>query len=116
LNIATESLLSGTAGVSYSQSMAVEGGVGPYIWVARGAPPGLMLGGNGTLTGIPASAGEYTAAVTVLDDSTPTQVSEQSFGLGDPVADARSRWLITVAATGSPINGGTRDGGRRLCI
>jgi len=81
LNIAAESLPSGSPSVSYSQTITAEGGVGPYIWVASGLPPGLTLGANGALTGIPTTAGEYTASITVLDDSTPTQVSEQSFSL-----------------------------------
>jgi hypothetical protein len=61
--------------------MAAAGGVAPYIWVAAGLPPGLMLGSDGALNGIPAAAGEYTASITVLDDSTPTQASERSFSL-----------------------------------
>ena len=81
LNIATESLPTGSTGVTYSQTMTAEGGVGPYVWVASGLPPGLMLGSDGALTGSPNTAGAYTSSITVLDDSTPTQVSEQSFSL-----------------------------------
>jgi hypothetical protein len=81
LSIATASLPSGSIGVPYSQTMAAAGGVAPYIWVAAGLPPGLMLGSDGALNGIPAAAGEYTASITVLDDSTPTQASERSFSL-----------------------------------
>jgi uncharacterized repeat protein (TIGR03803 family) len=60
----------GTVGQSYSFALApaVSGGTGAYTFTATGIlAPGLALGANGTLAGIPKIAGTYSFQLTVTD-------------------------------------------------
>ena len=81
LSIATTSLPQGTLGAAYSQSLAAAGGHLPYVWLGFGLPPGLRLGSDGTVTGTPTAAGDYTVKVTAIDDSVPLQVDGRSITL-----------------------------------
>jgi hypothetical protein len=51
------------------------------LWVGGELPPGLVLSQDGTLSGTPTAAGTYTVAVSVVDDSAPTQLIDGSFKL-----------------------------------
>jgi len=81
LAIAATSLADGTVGIAYTQSLTVTGGLTPYLWVGGELPPGLVLSQDGTLSGTPTAAGTYNVAVSVVDDSAPTQVIDASFPL-----------------------------------
>jgi Putative Ig domain/Cutinase len=71
LAVATQSLATGTVGDTYSSILNAQGGALPYVWSASpGAlPPGLSLSSDGTLAGIPATAGSYSVPVTVTDSA-----------------------------------------------
>ena len=62
---------SATVGTSYNFTFMAAGGTPPYQWVLSAgsgpAPPGLALNAAGTLSGTPATAGEYPFSVTVVD-------------------------------------------------
>jgi hypothetical protein len=43
------------------------GGTTPYTWTARGLPPGLTLGANGMISGVPDTKGSYVVSYIVTD-------------------------------------------------
>ena len=73
LAITTTTLVNGTSGVLYNQSLAKSGGTTPYSWGVKAGsslPAGLSLDPvNGTITGIPTAAGTTTFTVTLTDAS-----------------------------------------------
>ena len=70
-----------TAGVLWTQTVTPVGGVGPYRYsVSSGSlPQGLILNNNGTITGIPTTAGATTFAVTITDSATPTDSGTRTY-------------------------------------
>jgi hypothetical protein len=79
LTVTTTSLPVGVAGSSYSQPVAVTGGLAPYTWsVSSGSlPPGLNLDpSTGTISGTPMTAGTYTFTVQVTDSASETASSQ----------------------------------------
>jgi hypothetical protein len=68
--VTTSSLAGGKVGKSYSETLAVSGGVAPYTWaVSSGSlPNGLTLNAaTGVISGTPAKAGTYSFSVRVTD-------------------------------------------------
>ncbi|HEY7726241.1 MAG TPA: Ig domain-containing protein [Anaeromyxobacteraceae bacterium] len=89
LSVATASLPDGTAGSSYSATLAATGGTGPYAWsvTAGSLPAGLSLAAaTGVISGSPTTAGTSAFTVQVTDSAARTATA----GLG-----------ITVAAAGA---------------
>ena len=76
LSITTAMLPDGVVGVNYSITVAAAGGATPYRWSASGLPAGITINsGTGAISGTPSAAGSSTVTVTVIDSTTPTQVS-----------------------------------------
>ncbi len=76
LSVTTASLANGTVNVTYSATLAANGGVSPYAWsMASGTlPAGLVLNAaTGTITGNPTTAGTSSFTVMVRDASNPAQ-------------------------------------------
>lgn len=100
---------------SYSATVAVTGGTGPYTWqdqtpqlvcrtcvpvITRGIPPGLQLDPQtGVISGTPTEGGTWVFQIGVTDSSTPGQSITGSFaivvvdrsavgGVTDPAGDA----------------------------
>ncbi len=74
LFVTTSSTAAATAGQPYSQALTAAGGSGRYSWsVLSGAlPPGLELSlSNGTISGIPSTAGTYNFTAEVMDSTQP---------------------------------------------
>lgn len=71
LSIMTSSAATGTVGTLYSQTVSLLGGTSPAIWSVTGLETsGLFIDSlSGTITGVPLTAGTYTANVTVTDAS-----------------------------------------------
>jgi len=94
--VTTSPLPSGTAGVSYPQTLAASGGVAPYTWaLASGTlPAGLTLASGGAITGAPASAGISTFSIQVADSASAT--ATQSFSLTVAPASAPVPVPVTV--------------------
>jgi putative Ig domain-containing protein len=72
LNVSTAIAVSGSAapaevGVPVRSSLTATGGQTPYTWTATGLPPGVSVGSNGALGGVPTSAGRYTIAAHLVD-------------------------------------------------
>ena len=69
LQVTTAALPNGTVGTLYAAGLAASGGSQPYSWsVASGRlPAGLLLVSDGTIAGIPLSAGSSSFTVSVTD-------------------------------------------------
>jgi len=74
LALTTASLPDGTAGTAYTQALSASGATPPYVWVGWGAPSGIVVHQDGTVSGTPVASGAYSVAVWVVDDSEPTQI------------------------------------------
>jgi len=96
------SLLSGSVGRAYSQSLAATGGSFPYTWsVVDGAlPPGLAVSSSGAIAGTPTTVGTFTFTIQVADSAAAT--ATQTFKLSVFAAGtlARSAVLSHLAAGG----------------
>ena len=64
-------LLNATQSISYNQTLAVAGGTSPFTWsiLAGSLTPGLTLSSGGTVSGIPAQAGNFSCMIQVTDGS-----------------------------------------------
>lgn len=72
LQITTAALPSGTRGWSYpATSLSTEGGFGEARWnlLSGSLPPGLVLGQNGSISGVPTTVGTNEFTVHVADES-----------------------------------------------
>jgi hypothetical protein len=86
-------------GASYSQTVSVSGGTGPYTFtVTKGVlPPGLSLNSTtGQISGIPTAGGPASFTITVTDSN--GVIGSQSFSL--------TTASLTITTT-SPLPGGT---------
>ncbi len=75
LRISTQTLPPATAGSPYTSSLAVSGGIPPYVWsISSGAlPTGLNLGqNNGLISGMTNDAGSFVFQATVRDSGSAT--------------------------------------------
>lgn len=74
LVITTTALPAAIANIFYTANLTATGGVTPYVWSAAGGtlPPGLNVGADGSIAGIPTTPGTYGFTVEVADaESTP---------------------------------------------
>ena len=70
ITVSTTALAGGSTGANYSDSVAVGGGVGPYVYAttAGSLPPGLAIdGGTGKITGRPIAAGSFSFTAQITD-------------------------------------------------
>ena len=56
-------------GVPFHTTLVATGGQAPYTWSATGAPAGLTVGSDGTVSGVPTKAGAFTLTTHVADAS-----------------------------------------------
>src|SRR6266540_712689 len=107
-------LPAGTTGAAYSQTLAGNGGTGPYTFaVTAGAlPPGLSLSSAGDLTGTPTSSGSFAFTVTATDSLSAS--ASQGFTLSVSPATigispgATGSFTFTLTATDSQSSSGSR--------
>ncbi len=107
-------IANGTVGVSYSQTLTVSGGTGPYTtWISGGTPPpGITLSASGVLSGTPTTANTYNFSVQA-DDSAghsttknyTTTISSAAVTISVspsniPNATAGTAYSITFSASG----------------
>ena len=74
LSFTPNSLPHGLVGQPYPPTAigTVSGGIAPYTFVAKSAPPpGMTLSSAGVLSGTPTSGGSYSLAVEIDDSGTP---------------------------------------------
>ncbi|KQX97256.1 hypothetical protein ASD22_08165 [Rhodanobacter sp. Root480] len=68
INVAPASLPGATVGTAYTQTVSASGGTAPYSFAATGSiPPGLSVSSNGTLSGTPTIAGDFTFSIVATD-------------------------------------------------
>jgi hypothetical protein len=69
LSVDDAQLPPGTVGAGYTAALSASGGYAPYTWsVSTGTlPPGLALGADGSFTGTPTQAGQWSFTVQVKD-------------------------------------------------
>jgi len=69
LEVTTNSLANGTAGMAYSQTMEATGGMAPYTWtIASGMLPlGLSFSSSGVISGTPTTGGPTSVSFKVTD-------------------------------------------------
>jgi hypothetical protein len=82
LDISPGTLGDAAAGLSYSAVLSASGGTAPYTFALNAGsslPPGLNLASNGSLTGTPSTAGQYTFTVKVTDGSAQTVTRTYNF-------------------------------------
>ena len=115
INITTSTLVSGTVGVPYNQTIAASGGTGVRTFtVSVGAlPAGLSLGAvTGVIAGTPAGPASVTDfSILVEDSASPQQDDTQALsitinaaavGRNDSIADATPIGNGTISASISP--------------
>jgi hypothetical protein len=85
LNIISPATLpAGTAGQAYTYQLQTSGGVLPVTFslVSGSLPPGLTLGTNGLISGIPSSAGNYSFTLNTADNCpTGVQSAQRTFSI-----------------------------------
>ena len=102
-------LAAGQAGVVYSQSIPVSGGVGPFTFALTAAalPPGLSLSSGGALTGTPSAEGDYAFTVSVTDGMGYTTSKGYRLLIGRPppapLVTAPAPAVVTTPAAGGPL-------------
>lgn len=98
LTILTSALPGGTVGSTYAASLAAMGGTPPYAWTLDAGttlPPGLALAQDGTITGMPTTAGTYAFTVTLVDAGMPQQTASAGFTI--VVSDVNGGITIVTA-------------------
>jgi Putative Ig domain/Galactose oxidase, central domain len=122
--ITTPALPNVAPGASYTQVVAVTGGMPPYTWSSTGTlPPGLTLSATtGVISGVPTTAGTYTFSVMVSDSlglvatssytivvsTSATQPAQVAFAVQPSnvvgsVAISPAVQVQVLSATGAPI-------------
>ncbi len=116
LAIGTQSLPSGTSGVSYITDLAITGGTAPYTITATGLPAGLRISNRRlAIIGDPTASGTFSVALTVTDSSSTRQTARKTLSLlisgtatspltisttALPAATAGTAYSTTIAASG----------------
>ncbi|MEV6600040.1 putative Ig domain-containing protein [Actinoplanes sp. NPDC051346] len=68
LSVQTPDTVDATAGIDIEVTAKASGGAAPYTWTATGLPAGVtVIKTTGTITGVPTTAGDFTATLTVTD-------------------------------------------------
>ena len=99
VKITTPSLPNGAVGSSYNATLAATGGTLPYAWsVASGnLTAGLTLSQTGIISGTPdaGTAGDYTFAVKVTDNATPSKSDTEQYTI--TIAEAGTLIITTTS-------------------
>ena len=116
-SITTTTLPGGTAGTSYSQTLAATGGTTPYTWgVFSGAlPPGTALSTAGLISGTPTAGGTFNFTAIALDSAALGDTQALSIAVAPgvslpditttslPDGELGSAYSANVAATGGTM-------------
>jgi hypothetical protein len=97
VEITTRALPGATVGLAYSATLAVNGGVAPYVWTAAAGslPTGLSLSATGELTGTPTTAGVFSFNVQVEDGA--ALKAQRSYSVSVEASPAQSLRVVTGA-------------------
>lgn len=75
LTINLQGIPTAIQGTELNAPLSATGGIGPYTWSATGLPGWLTLSPDGTLSGTPPAAGDFSFDLTVSDSASPPQTS-----------------------------------------
>jgi hypothetical protein len=106
LEVRTTSLPKAYLRQRYETRLEARGGIIPLRWdLTEGAPPpGIVLGQDGVLSGIPTETGEFRFTVTVTDSGRPAAQRNQQLVL-TVVAPLLAQWGRYPAVTGQRLEG-----------
>lgn len=112
LSITTTSLPAGTVGVSYSATLAANGGTGPYTWsvITGSLPVGLSMSATGVISGTPAAAGTSAFTVQVRDAATPAATATRSLSIVIAAAIVSTSYFAPTAHAPVTILAGDNNG------
>ncbi len=112
LQVMTSSLLVGTQGVLYTDTLAATGGVPPYSWslTAGPLPAGLTLSGTGIISGTPTASGSFPITVKVTDTQGNTATADLTLTINSgalvittpalPAGTVSVPYSVSLGATG----------------
>ena len=106
LEVRTISLPKAYVRQRYETRLEARGGITPLRWdLTEGAPPpGIVLGQDGVLSGIPTETGEFRFTVTVTDSGRPAAQRNQQLVL-TVVAPLLAQWGRYPTVTGQRLEG-----------
>jgi hypothetical protein len=106
LEVRTTSLPKAYHRQRYETRLEARGGITPLRWdLTEGAPPpGIVLGQDGVLSGIPTETGEFRFTVTVTDSGRPAAQRNQQLVL-TVVAPLLAQWGRYPTVTGQRLEG-----------
>jgi hypothetical protein len=103
-------------GVPFRASLVGSGGQAPYRWSVTGAPAGLGIAADGTLSGTPRRAGSYTLSAQLVDATGAQGTLEVRLVVRARLAIASGRLPAATAGRGYRANIATRGGGRAAAL
>jgi Putative Ig domain len=101
LQITTTDLPAAAASVPYHAVLAASGGTPPYTWslLSGSLPPGVALGADGTIGGIPAGTGLFTFTAQAADSAAATATAILSVTVtAGPLVITPGPWRFLLAA------------------
>lgn len=104
LSLTPTVLPSATAGSAYSTAITTSGGHAPYTFslaLGNPLPAGLSISGSGTLSGTPASSGNYPFIIQVQDSNGATGSQAYLLNVGEPANISLSPASLPNAASGT---------------
>ncbi|MDE3197432.1 MAG: DVUA0089 family protein, partial [Acidobacteriota bacterium] len=104
VGISTSSLPGASTVSAYSATISAAGGAPPYSFTGSGIPDGLSLSGNGTLSGVPKTAGTYTIAIRATDSAGVTASASLSLTVAAPSTLTVSGAQLSSGIVGSPYS------------
>ena len=107
-SVTTTTLLNGTTGKAYSQTLAATGGKAPYSWYmyAGTLPAGLTLNYyTGVISGTPTAAGSSNFTVMVVDANNNAAIKALSSTIKNYTVSFNSNGGSTVPSQSVPFNG-----------
>lgn len=115
LLITTTTVKSPDTGQQYSETLQATGGTAPYVWTYSSANPvpGLTFKSDGTISGTPTSAENFSFSVTVTDSASPNNTNTKSFSISVTDQFKITTTTLPGVALGSSYNQTiTASGGR----
>ncbi|MER8753113.1 putative Ig domain-containing protein [Mesorhizobium sp. M1050] len=112
ITLAPATLPTGQYGVAYSQTLAANGGTGPYTYALTGTPPaGITLSTAGMLSGTPTEIGSFNITATATDDLGFTGAANYTLVIGNNPPVANPETAETLEGQPVTIHVTDNDGG-----
>ena len=99
-------LPSATVGTAYSTTLASTGGTAPYGYSATDLPAAITLAADGTLSGTPTTAGNYTVTIAVTDANGATGTATYTLAVNPPPPPVAADPVTTSVAANTQTEAG----------